>query len=148
MKKFWEKSKNTILVVLGIIVFVGGSILLQKASEKPCVISDEINSWIEITSKDEYVVTVLAQTTCGHCINFKPIFTTVAEENNLNTFWFEVNTMEKCDYEALTKTHNLQNYGGTPHTFITKAGKLVAEFSGAADQEELEEFLRENKVIK
>ena len=56
--------------------------------------------------------------------------------------------MSSEDYSTLVKTYDLQSYGGTPHTFIVKGDKLVAEQSGEVPEDTLVSFLKKNNVIK
>ena len=44
----------------------------NKPDEDTINLSEKINNWLTDTKKDEYVVTVLAQTWCPHCNSSKP----------------------------------------------------------------------------
>ena len=50
--------------------------------------------------------------------------------------------MSNSDYSTLVNAFDLESYGGTPHTFIVKSGKLVAEQSGEVSSEKLTTFLK------
>lgn len=159
MKKFLNKYKGGIIVVVLLLLFVLLSVLTEAGSKKNP--KDEINldklteegtSWVEETESDEYVVTVLAQTTCSHCINYKPVITALQETYGFKLYWFEVDQLysegREEDYKAVTEYYGLKKYNGTPHTYITKSGELVVEQGGAVtDSEQLKEFLVANKVI-
>lgn len=148
MKNFILKYKVVIAVVVLIVLFVLLSMLIEDNS-KNVEMKSSLQDWLVDTKKDEYVVTVLAQTTCSHCIAFKPVMQKVLNENDFNVYWFEVNTFQTEDYQTLIGAYDLTDYEGTPYTFITKNGELVAYYSrGAMQEDALLEFLKENKVIE
>lgn len=147
MKRFLNKYKMPIIVVALLGLFVLLSVLL-KNTDFSGGYSDEVNAWIEATKKDEYVVTVLGQTTCGHCKNYKPVMEEVKEEYGLNLYWFEINLMTSKDYKGLTKTYKLPSYTeATPYTVITKNGKVIDDVQSALGKEALVEFLTNAGVI-
>lgn len=148
MKDFILKYKVAIVVAVLIVLFVLLSMLIEDNS-KNVEMKSSLQDWLVDTKEDEYVVTVLAQTTCSHCIAFKPVMQKVLNENDFNVYWFEVNTFQTEDYQTLINEYDLTDYEGTPYTFITKNGELVAYYSrGAMQEATLLEFLKENKVIE
>jgi len=147
MKNFFKKNMLTIIISVVIILFVVLSILIK---EKGADTSDEIKEWLAATEKNEYVVTVIAQEKCGACQAFKPRMDEAQEEYGFKVYWHEVDvlrTQNLKDYNAVMDTYTLTGYKGTPHTFITKNGKVIDDLSGSASKESLIEFLAENGVI-
>ncbi len=148
MKKFLSKYKMPIIVIVLIGLFVLLSVLLKNVDFSGGY-SDEVNAWIEATKKDEYVVTVLGQTFCPHCIDYKPVMEELKEEYGFNLYWFEINEMEMKDYNGLVKTYKLPSYTeSTPYTVITKNGKVITDVQSALSKESLLEFLTNAGVIK
>lgn len=157
MKKFWKKYQGAIIVVVLLALFGtlilltgGGKLKTGKDDIDISKLSEEGKAWVDATETDEYVVTVLAQTTCSHCIAFKPVIEGLKEKYNFNLYWWEVNELyesNETDYKAVTEYYNLKSYNGTPHTFITKNGELIAEQGGEMDEESLLNFLKEKNVI-
>lgn len=112
---------------------------------------DSVTEWLEEIDKDQYVVATLGQTTCSHCIAFKPVMTKVQAEYGFKLYWFELDTMSKYnkdDYTTLMDKFELEGYQGTPYTFITKNGEFIGYISGERDESALIEFLKENNVIE
>ena len=153
MKKFWKENKGFIIVVLSLVLiivlslFIEGNTNKNEASSTGSYSSD-ILEWLEANKGDEPVVTVIAQTTCSHCMNFKPVIQKVQGEYGFKLYWFEADEMSSEDYKTLTGTYDLQSYVGTPHTFIVKGDKLIAEKSGETTESNLISFLKEYAVIK
>lgn len=160
MKKFWNKYKGAIIVVVLLALFVLLSVLTEEGNKKNSKddinldkLTSEVKAWVDATESDEYIVTVLAQTTCSHCIAYKPVIESLQKQYGFKLYWYEVNELyeedeRKEDYKAVTEYYDLKSYNGTPHTYITKSGELVVEQGGAVtDEAELKEFLKNNHVI-
>lgn len=146
MKKFLSKYGVVLGVVLLLGLFVGLSFLIKEDPTKE--MSSDIQNWLTDTASDKYVVTVIAQTTCRHCINFKPVINKAHNKNDFTLYWFEADELTNNDYNTLKGTYELDGYSGTPYTFITKNGEVLAHLSGERDYDALIEFLQENNVIE
>lgn len=90
--------------------------------------------------KDKKTVTmaVFGRTTCSWCNLYKPVINTVAEEYNLDIYYFNSDEYDSDEYQAimdmgLTLTaecndgeeKNLADGFGTPLTIFTKKGKVI-----------------------
>jgi len=148
MKNIIKKYGVPIIIAIVLILFVVLSLLMKDSTPKGFLGNKDFDSWVEDTKKEEYVVTIIGQTGCGHCINFKPVVKKVFNENDFKVYWFEANQMSNERYQTLTGAYDLPDYGGTPYTFITYNGELVDYYSmGEMSKEALEEFLTKNNVI-
>lgn len=145
MKKFLSKYGVVVGIVLLLGLFVGLSFLIKEDPVKE--LNTDIQSWLTDTASDEYVVTVIAQTTCSHCINFKPVMTKAYNKYDFKLYWFEADELTNNDYNTLKNTYELDGYEGTPYTFITKNGEFVDNISGERSYDALIEFLENNNVI-
>ena len=146
MKKFLSKYGVVVGVVLALGLFIVLSVLIKEEPIKE--MSSNMEEWLADTASDEYVVTVIAQTTCSHCINFKPVMQKANNEYEFKLYWLEADELTNNDYNALTGTYDLEDYSGTPYTFITKNGEVLDHLSGERDYDTLIEFLEENNVIE
>lgn len=146
IKKFWNKYKLPIIIVVLLGVFVVLSTLIGDKIEK-----DEVDDWIEETKKEQYVVTLLSQTTCSHCTQFKPVVNEVVQEYGDNFMFkiFEIDTITNIAVRnKLIYAYDIK-FEGTPHLFVTHNGKLLGEFEDVErTKENLVEFLRSKGVIK
>lgn len=146
MKKFLSKYGVVVGVVLALGLFIVLSVLIKEEPIKE--MSSNMEEWLADTANDEYVVTVIAQTTCSHCINFKPVMQKANNEYEFKLYWLEADELTNNDYNTLTGTYDLDEYSGTPYTFITKNGEVLDHLSGERDYDTLIEFLEENNVIE
>ena len=146
MKKFLSKYGVVVGVVLALIIFLVLSVLIKEEPIKEMI--SNMEEWLPDTASDEYVVTVIAQTTCGHCINFKPVMQKANNEYEFKLYWLEADELTNNDYNTLTGTYDLEDYSGPPYRFITKNGEVLDHLSGERDYDTLIEFLEENNVIE
>lgn len=146
LKKFWNKFKLPIIVVVLLIVFVILSTLIGDKVER-----DEVDDWIDETKKEQYVVTLLSQTTCGHCTQFKPVVNEVVEEYGDKFMFkiFEIDTITNVAVRnKLIYAYDIK-FEGTPHLFVTYDGKLLGEFEEVErTKENLVKFLKDNGVLE
>lgn len=146
MKKFLSKYGVVVGIVLALGLFIVLSVIIKEEPIKE--MSSNMEEWLTDTASDEYVVTVIAQTTCSHCINFKPVMQKANNEYEFKLYWLEADELTNNDYNALTGTYDLEDYSGTPYTFITKNGEVLDHLSGERDYDTLIKFLEDNNVIE
>ena len=146
LKKFWNKFKLPIIVVILLGIFVVLSTLIGDKVEK-----DEVDNWIEETKKSQYVVTSLSQTTCSHCLAFKPVVNEVVEEygDKFKFKVFEIDTITNTAVRnKLIYAYDIK-FEGTPHLFVTYKGELLGEFENIErTKENLVEFLKDKGVLE
>ena len=92
MKKFIEKNKVLILIVSLIALFVALSVLIKDKNDMEEA-DKLVTEWYTTTKEGGTVVTVLAQTTCSHCINFKPVMEKAQKEYGFKLYWFELDKL-------------------------------------------------------
>jgi len=148
MKKFWDKYKLPVIVVVLLVLFVLLSTLIGDKVER-----DEVDDWLEETKKEQYVVTLLSQTTCGYCAEFKPIVNEVVSEYGDQFMYkvFEIDTIVKPQVKnKLLSSYDLENNGftGTPHLFVTYNGEHLGQFNMPRTKENVISFLRDLGAIK
>lgn len=155
MKKFWKKNQGTIIVV-GIVILLLSFTLLNKENKQDptteidwSTVSEEVQNWYLATQEDQYVVTVIASSTCPHCSAYHPVITEVSNEEEIKLFFFEVDTLSQDDQNALHNAYVLENNEGyVPYTFITNNGAFVTDHTGGMEKEDLVNYFKENHVIE
>ena len=156
MKKFWKNNKGLIIGIGAVILLVLFTILQDNSKEEKVIeideslLSAEMSDWLNSTREDKYVVTVIGMTTCPHCQNYKPVITSVSDNENLNLYFFEADTITNAeDNNALENAYELENYeGSVPYTFVTKNGEFVCDTVGGMDEKGTNDFLRSCGVIE
>lgn len=110
----------------------------------------DLDSLKKTVDSNEKSVIVFGQTTCGHCINFKPVLMNIVDDKDINIYYINCNTVEDTDalYEYLENFEPFQGKWGTPLTIIFEDGEIVDTFSGETDYKTFVQFLTENEIIK
>lgn len=150
MKK--DMSKYIIYIVIGavLVLFIVLSLLMKDGDTTNKEMGSEVSAWIEDTKKDEYVITVFAQTFCGYCKQYQPIIQRIYNENDVKVYWFDIDAKSSLTEEernTVTSTYELPDFDGTPYTLVTKNGQTVAHYDRGADRETILKFFRDNNVI-
>ncbi len=130
------KKRNNITLIVCIIIFIAIIIFL--------IINNLINSgntleeltWEQtqekINNKEDFVI-VLTQTTCSHCMEYKPILKKVAKNNNITIYYLDYDNYDEETANEILAYFNFS--GDTPTTFFFKEGSeisLMSRISGTA----------------
>lgn len=91
-----------------------------------------------VKDKKKVTMAVFGRDTCTWCNLFKPVYNTVAEEYNLDIYYFDSDSYDKTEYQKIMdmgltlpascnngKEQKLSDGFGTPLTVFTKNGKVV-----------------------
>ena len=145
MKKFWEKYRLIIIVVLAILAFVLLSILTENSRKT----ESDLNKFKDNFANDEYAVTVIGLTYCGHCHNFSPIIRGISKEYNLPLYWFDIDDLSEEDSDYLYKMFEPYGYSGSsPYIAVSNKGKVIDNHTGELDKETTLNFLKNAGAIK
>ena len=144
-KKFMKKYKMVFITAALLVVFIIGSVLIGDAA-----MDKEVQEWLDQTQKKQYVVTVIARTTCGYCNAFKPTMQEVQEENGFLLYWIDRDLYTPSARNQLESAYKINNHGfdGTPYTFVTYDGEFKGYLSGNKSKEDLVAFLQNLGVIE
>lgn len=141
------KKKIIILVSICIVILIGGIIydnIASKSYLKEIKYKDVIE---KINNKDTFVL-LISQTTCSHCLEYKPKLETVANKEKINIYYIEYDLLSKEDTENFNK---YISFSGTPTTvFFTNGEEKTAatRINGSASIEKIESKLKSNGFIK
>lgn len=150
MKKFWAKYKVIILVLVGILAFVGLSIFTERATKEQTTEAQiDVTALTSSIPNDEYSVVVIGLTYCSHCHNFNPVITKVSKDYNLPLYWFDYDALSDADAETLRNAFSDHGYeGASPYIAVMKKGEVVSTHVGEMGKDATITFLKEAEVIK
>ena len=147
MKKFWEKYKVLIIIIVAVCAFVSLSLLSEKRVETTKM--GDIAVWAEEAPASDFAITIIALSYCDHCKEFNPIITEVAKEYSIPIYWFEYDLLDAEGQNTLVSTFDFTEYeGASPYMAITKKNEVVAQNVGKLGKEATIEFLKTNNIIK
>lgn len=141
------KKKIIILVSICIVILIGGIIydnIASKSYLKEIKYKDVIE---KINNKDTFVL-LISQTTCSHCLEYKPKLETVANKEKINIYYIEYDLLSKEDTENFNK---YISFSGTPTTVFFTSGEektAATRINGSASIEKIESKLKSNGFIK
>ena len=143
-----KRIKNIIITVAVILVF-GLVFFISKTQEEKLNKQSTNNYFHEITvdqynellSKGTKIVLLLGRPGCSHCVAFKPVITSVANNKEIDVYYLNTDTIETL--EAWDSIWGLVEQEGTPTVAVIENNKLVKSTAGEMTSEELIRFLSE-----
>lgn len=140
------KKRAIILGSICLVILVGAFIadrVLSKSYFKKLKYDEVIE---KIENKDDFVL-LISQTTCTHCISYKPKLEEVANEYKINIYYIDVDLL---DNEEREKFSSYINYSSTPVTVFLKNGEestVANRINGDASKDKIEKKLKSNGFI-
>lgn len=147
-KKKDKKLKSSAVKgsVLGLSIYA--IVFLYIATHGPNYFNRSIDEWYEDVNSGSLVVTVFGASYCEHCQAYKPVIQKLARKNNINLYFYEMDTLSKEDNERLNNSFNVGEYDGYPYTFIMKDKEYVDGTIGYLFESEVVQFLNQHNLIK
>lgn len=96
-------------------------------------------------NKKEKTVIFYSSSTCGYCELQKPIFETIVEDYDINTYSIDSNELSTSQRKEILNKLGIEH--ATPTIVIVENGKVVASKVGYTDGSALVDFFKENKVL-
>lgn len=140
------KKRAIILGSICLIILVGAFIadrILSKSYFKELKYDEVIE---KIKNKDSFVL-LISQTTCTHCISYKPKLEEVANKYKINIYYIESNLLNDEERDKFT---SYINFSSTPVTVFIKNGEettVANRINGDASKDKLEKKLKSNGFI-
>lgn len=142
-----SKIKLIILVSICVIALIVLTILNIK-DQKQYLIEIKYDKLMEKINNKEDFVLLLSQTTCEHCMDFKPKLNKVSKKYKLYTYYIEVNLLNDEERQGLK---NIISYDGTPTTvfiFIGTEKTAANRLDGSVSEEKIIAKLKSNGFIE
>lgn len=140
------KKRAIILGSICLIILVGAFIadrILSKSYFKELKYDEVIE---KIKNKDSFVL-LISQTTCTHCISYKPKLEEAANKYKINIYYIESNLLNDEERDKFT---SYINFSSTPVTVFIKNGEettVANRINGDASKDKLEKKLKSNGFI-
>lgn len=142
-------KKNLIIICTVILVIILGILLfVNSKSSKYGLFELKYNDVIEKFNNKEDFVLVISQTTCEHCISYKPVLRSVSKKNKIKTYYIDADLLNDKETEELKK---YVSYSDTPSTLFIKDGTESTRANrivGEATEEKIVSKLKQNNFIK
>ena len=144
-----KKAKKRALILGGIcLVILVGAVIADLVLSKSYLKEIKYAELITKIEKRESLVVLFSQTTCTHCMDFKPKLERVANKYKIKIYYLETDLLdEETSKELKTKF----SFSGTPTTvFITNGEEKTAatRINGDVSEEKIVSKLKSNGFIK
>ena len=146
---FMNKSKKKALMLGGIcLIVLVGAVIVDLVLSKSYLKEIKYNQVIDKIEKKESFVLLLSQTTCAHCMDFKPKLERVANKYKIKIYYLETDKLSKEENTEL-KTHF--SFNGTPTTVFVIEGEektAATRINGDVSEEKIISKLKSNGFIE
>ena len=140
------KKKVMILVSICLVILVG-AVIADRMMGKSYFNEISFNDIMEKIENKEDVVLLISQTTCSHCISYKPKLKDVANKYKLNIYYIDVDLLNEDEAKELKSK---VNYSSTPVTVFLKNGEektAANRINGDASKDKIVKKLKNNGFI-
>lgn len=140
-----EKKKSLILLgIVGVfIIFIIGCIIAGNLKSKKVL--DEFLSYY---NSDKETLVLIGKENCSYCQAFKPELEFMSEYYGFEYKYIGIENLNSTHFNKLLEVLEKDSSEfGTPYTVIVGNGQKVSELSGAVEEDELLQFLKDNKII-
>ena len=142
------KVKNKVIILVSIcLVILVGAFIADRIMGKSYYNEIKYNELIKKIENKEDIVLLISQTTCSHCITYKPKLKEVANDNKVYVYYIDVDLLN--DDES-SKLKSYVNYSSTPVTIFLKDGEektAANRINGDASTEKIIKKLKSNGFI-
>ena len=144
-----KKSKKKALILGGIcLVVLVGAIIADLVLSRSYLKEIKYEQVIEKVENKESFVLLFSQTTCSHCMDYKPKLKRVANRYKIKIYYLETDLLSGEESEEL-KTHF--SFRGTPTTIFVIDGEektAATRINGDVSEEKIVSKLKSNGFIK
>lgn len=142
------KKNLTIICAIVLVVILGILLFVNDKSSKYGLFELKYDDVMEKFNNKEDFVLVISQTTCAHCISYKPVLRSVSKKYRIKTYYIDVDLLNDKETEELKK---YVSYSDTPSTLFIKDGTESTRANrivGEATEEKIVSKLKQNNFIK
>ena len=113
------KTKVIILVILCLVLLIG-ALYGDKILSKSYLSEIKYDKVIEMMDNKEDFILLVSQTTCNHCMSYKPKLEDIAKEYKIQMYYIQVDLLNNEEKE---KFEDYISYDGTPATIFIRNGE-------------------------
>lgn len=123
---------------------------LVPVEEKDIINYIDLKDLKKIIEGKERNVTIVGQTTCTHCIHFKPVLMKIADSYGIKINYINYDLLDdKEGFDSYLSSFSEFDYDwGTPLTIISENGKIIFNYSGEVDMDNYLNLLKVNGIIE
>lgn len=144
-----KKNNNIlyIIVIITIIIIALIAINILTNSKEGKLISLDYNEIKEKVKNKEDFILIVSQSTCSHCVEYKPILERIANKNKINIYYIDYDKSD--NKEEFLEEFDLD--GSTPITLFFNEGKeksILNRINGTVSEKKALEKFKKMGFIK
>lgn len=143
------KKKVIILVSVCLVVLVG-AIVADRIMSKNYYNEIKYDELIEKLDEKGDLIILISQTTCSHCMTYKPKLEDIANKYKVPVYYIDIDLLSKEEYNNLNSRLSFST-SGTPLTIFLKNGEettVANRIKGDASREKIVNKLKSNGFIE
>lgn len=140
-------KKKVMILVIFCLLILAGAVIADRMMGKSYFNEISFNDIMEKIENKDDVVLLISQTTCSHCISYKPKLKDVANKYKLNIYYIDVDLLNEDEAKELKSKIS---YTGTPVTVFLKNGEektAANRINGDASKDKIVKKLKNNGFI-
>lgn len=140
-------KKKVMILVIFCLLILAGAFIADRIMGKSYFNEISFNDIMEKIENKEDVVLLISQTTCSHCISYKPKLKDVSNKYKLNIYYIDVDLLGEDEAKELKSK---VNYSSTPVTVFLKNGEektAANRINGDASKDKIVKKLKNNGFI-
>ena len=140
-------GKKVMILVIFCLLILAWAVIADRMMGKSYFNEISFNDIMEKIENKEDVVLLISQTTCSHCISYKPKLKDVANKYKLNIYYIDVDLLGEDEAKELKSK---VNYSSTPVTVFLKNGEektAANRINGDASKDKIVKKLKNNGFI-
>ena len=141
-------KKKIIIIVSVCVIILIGAIIADKILGKSYLKEIKYSEVVEKINNKESFVLLMSQTTCSHCMDFKPKLARVAKKYKVLVYYLETDQLDDDSYEELKSYFNFR---GTPTTVFVIDGEeksAATRINGDVSEDKIVSKLKSNGFIE
>jgi predicted bacteriocin transport accessory protein len=142
-----SKKKAIILGIICLVILIG-AFTLDRILSKSYLKEIKYSEVMEKVENKESFILLLSQTTCTHCMDFKPKLKKVANKYEITVYYLETDLLSK-EENATLKEHF--SFRGTPQTLFVVDGEektAATRIDGDVSEEKIISKFKSNGYIE
>ena len=142
-------KRRVIGIVIVCIIILIGAIIADRILGKSYLKELNYNEFLEKMEKKESFVLLLSQTTCSHCMDFKPKLSEVAKDNKIVVYYMETDLLDDETRDNFKKKYF--SFTGTPTTVFVINGEeksAATRIDGDVSKDKIISKFKSNGFIK
>ena len=142
-----KAKKRIIIVFVACLILLISALVADHYLSKSYLIQINYNELMEKIEKKESFVLLISQTTCSHCMNYKPKLKKVANKYEIEVYYIEFDLFSEDEKKKVKENFNFE---GTPQTIFVINGQektAATRIDGETSEEKIISKFKSNGFI-